>query len=257
MDTINQNARVVGNILLDAGGMLMSSGANTNRVRITMTRIAQGLGFDIELFISHRALMLTIIEKNEQLFFSKLKRISTQKINFLVLSGISHLSWNITEKNMNLKEIQDELLRLKSLPSYPRFLVLILVSLAGSAFCNIIGGGWIEMLVTFVATSIGLFTRQWFILKKFNPYLCVFFASFAASLIAGLSELFQIGGQPDKAFATSVLFLVPGVPLINSVSDLLEGNIQNGLVRGVNGVLIFFSIAFGIFAVKMVFNFSF
>ena len=71
------------------------------------------------------------------------------------------------EKNMNLKEIQDELLRLKSLPSYPRLLVLTLVSLAGSAFCNIIGGGWIEMLVTFVATSIGLFTRQWFILKKY------------------------------------------------------------------------------------------
>ncbi len=255
MNTLKEDAQAVGNVLLEVGSVLMSSGANTNRVRITLTRIARGLGYGIELLITHRALMLTIFDKNQQHFFSKLKRTSPHGVNFRIVSGISHLSWNVIENKMTVAEIWDEINRLKALPHYPRFVVLSLVALAGSAFCYIFGGGYVEMAVAFVATFAGLFVRQEATKMKFNPYMCVFFASFAASFIAGLSEYFHLGTQPDKAFATSVLFLVPGVPLINSVTDLLEGNLQNGIVRAMNGLIIAFSIAMGLFSVKMILNF--
>lgn len=255
MKTLKEDTQSVGNILLEIGALLMSSGASTNRIRITMERIAKGLGYGIELLITQRALMLTITEKDQQHFFSRMKRISPHGVNFRIVSGISHLSWNVMEQEWTVAQITEELHRLKSLPHYPRPVVLGLVGLAGSAFCNIFGGGSTEMTVAFVATVVGLFVRQEAMKKKFNPYLCVFFAAFAASLIAGLAEYFSIGLQPDKAFATSVLFLVPGVPLINSVTDLVDGNIQNGIVRAMNGLMIAFSIAMGLFAVKMILNF--
>ena len=255
MKILKEDAQSVGNILLEIGALLMSSGASTNRTRITMGRIAKGLGYGIELLITQRALMLTIIEKDQQHFFSRLKRISPHGVNFRIVSGISHLSWNVMEQHWTVSQISEEIQRLKSLPHYPRPIILGSVGLAGAGFCNIFGGGYVEMTVAFVATVAGLFIRQEAVKKKFNPYLCVFFASFTASLIAGLAEYFQIGMQPDKAFATSVLFLVPGVPLINSVTDLVDGNIQNGIVRAVNGLMIAFSIALGIFAVKMILNF--
>jgi uncharacterized membrane protein YjjP (DUF1212 family) len=255
MKFLKEDAQSVGNILLEIGALLMSSGASTNRTRITMNRIAKGLGYGIELLITQRALMLTIIEKDQQLFFSRLKRISPHGVNFRIVSGISHLSWNVMEQHWTVSQISEEIQRLKSLPHYPRPVILGAVGLAGAGFCNIFGGGYIEMTVAFVATVIGLFVRQEAVKKKFNPYLCVFFASFTASLVAGIAEFYHIGLQPDKAFATSVLFLVPGVPLINSVSDLVDGNIQNGIVRAVHGLMIAFSIALGIFAVKMIFNF--
>lgn len=255
MKILKEDAQSVGNILLEIGALLMSSGASTNRTRITMNRIAKGLGYGIELLITQRALMLTIIEKEQQHFFSRMKRISPHGVNFRILSGISHLSWNVMEQNWTVSQISEEVHRLKSLPHYPRPVILVAVGLAGAGFCNIFGGGYIEMTVAFVATVIGLFIRQEAVKKKFNPYLCVFFASFTASIVAGLAEYYHIGSQPDKAFATSVLFLVPGIPLINSVTDLVDGNIQNGIVRAVNGLMIAFSIALGIFAVKMIFNF--
>ena len=255
MKILKEDAQSVGNILLEIGSLLMSSGASTNRIRITMERIAKGLGYGIELLITHRALMLTINEKNQEHFFSRLKRTSPHGVNFRIVSGISHLSWNVMEQNWTVAQISEEIQRLKSLPHYPRLVILGLVGMAGAAFCNIFGGGHIEMVVAFVATVFGLFVRQEAMKKKFNPYLCVFFAAFAATLIAGLAEHFQIGLQPDKAIATSVLFLVPGVPLINSVTDLMDGNIQNGMVRAMNGLMIAFSIAMGLFAVKMILNF--
>jgi uncharacterized membrane protein YjjP (DUF1212 family) len=101
----------------------------------------------------------------------------------------------------------------------------------------------------------GLFVRQEALKVKFNPYVCVYFAAFSASFMAGMAEHFQIGADPEKAFATSVLFLVPGVPLINSVTDMMDGNIQNGMVRAMNGLMISFAIAMGIFSVKMILTF--
>ncbi len=253
--TLNEDSQLVGNILLETGTMLMSSGANSNRIRVTLERIANGLGYKTELLITHRALMLTIIEKDQQHFFSRLKRTSPHGVNFRIVSGISHLSWNVLEQNWTVAQIEEELHRLKSLPHYPRLVILGLVGMAGAAFCRLFGGGYVEMTVAFVATVIGLFVRQEATRVKFNPYLCVYFAAFTASFIAGVAEYFHIGLQPDKAFATSVLFLVPGVPLINSVTDLLEGNLQNGIIRGINGLIIAFSIAMGLFSVRMILHF--
>lgn len=255
MNLISKETQHAGNVLLDIGAALMSSGASTHRTRITLERIAKGFGFGIELFISNRALMLTVIEKENQHFFSRLKRISPHGVNFRVVSGISHASWNVLENNWTVSQLEQELIRLKALPHYPRILVLVMVGIAGSAFCNIFGGGIPEMLVAFIATFIGLFVRQESLKKSFNPYLSVYFAAFAASFIAVLAEYFKIGTQPDTAIATSVLFLVPGIPLINSVTDLLDGNIQNGWVRAINGLMIAFSIAMGIFTVRMILNF--
>lgn len=250
MKTVKEDAQSVGNILIEIGALLMSSGANSNRIRVTMERIANGLGYKTELLITHRALMLTIIEKDQNHFFSRLKRTSPHGVNFRVVSGISHLSWNVLEQNWTVAQISDEVNRLKALPHYPRLIILGLVGMAGAAFCRIFGGSYIEMMVAFVATVAGLFVRQEAMKMKFNPYICVYFASLTASFIAGLAEIYQIGAQPDKAFATSVLFLVPGVPLINSVTDLLEGNLQNGIIRGINGLIIAFSIAMGLFTVR-------
>ena len=252
---LNEDSQLVGNILLETGAMLMSSGANSNRIRVTLERIANGLGYKTELLITHRALMLTIIEKDQQHFFSRLKRTSPHGVNFRIVSGISHMSWNVLEQNWTIAQIEEELHRLKSLPHYPRLVILGLVGMAGAAFCRLFGGGYVEMTVAFVATVFGLFVRQEATRVKFNPYLCVYFAAFTASFIAGIAEYFHIGLQPDKAFATSVLFLVPGVPLINSVTDLLEGNLQNGIIRGINGLIIAFSIAMGLFSVRMILHF--
>lgn len=255
LKNLNEDSQSVGTILLETGALLMSSGASTHRTRVTLERMAKGLGYGIELLITHRALMLTIIEKDQQHFFSRLKRTSPHGVNFRIVSGISHLSWYVMEQGWTIAQIAEELQRLKALPHYPRLVVLGLVGLAGAAFCRIFGGGYIEMIVAFVATVAGLFVRQEAMRVKFNPYLCVFFAAFTASLIAGLAEHFHFGAEPDKAFATSVLFLVPGVPLINSVTDLMDGNIQNGMVRAMNGLMIAFSIAMGLYSAKMILNF--
>ncbi len=241
-------------LLLEVGSLLMSAGANTSRIRTTIMRIANAYEYSAELLITHRALMLTVYDDEKDYFFSRLKRTSPHAANFKIVSGISRMSWSIVEERWSLEKVQEEIERLKQLPHYHRLVTLLMVSLAGASFCRLFGGNWFEMLVAFIATFAGLFVKQEATRKSFNPYLCIFFASFVSSMISGLVVWQKIGLHPDYAFATSVLYLIPGIPLINSLSDLLDGNIMNGIVRGINGLTIAFAIALGMLGAILIYN---
>jgi uncharacterized membrane protein YjjP (DUF1212 family) len=253
MNDAYRNIKEAEEMLLNVGTLLMSSGASTGRVRNTVNRIADALGYNIELLITNRSLMLKVIDEGEH-FIASLKRTSPHGVNFRVVSGISRMSWRVVEENWSIARINTELDRLVALPHYPRLIILPAVALAGSSFCALFGGKGIELVVTFVATFVGLFVRQEALKKRFNPFVSIFFAAFAASLLSGLSVKLGFGSSPDLAFATSVLFLVPGVPLINSFTDMIDGNILNGIVRGIHGLIIALAIALGLLCAKFLFN---
>jgi uncharacterized membrane protein YjjP (DUF1212 family) len=245
----------IGQTLLRIGSLLMSSGATTHRIRNTIDRISNSFGYNAEMLITNRALTLSLSSENNEECFNSLKRTSPHGVNYRIVSGISRMSWRVVNEKWNLDQIKKELDRLTFLPHYPRLLVLTLVGLSGASFCRLFGGNFPEMLITFIATFAGLFIRQESTKLEFNPYLCVFFASLTASLISGLFRKFGIGNNMEHAFSASVLFLVPGVPLINSFSDLIDGNILNGIVRGVNGLLISFAIALGLLGAMLIYGF--
>lgn len=244
-----------GSLLLEVGNLLMCSGASTARVRMTINRISEALGYTTNLFITHRALMLTIGDANREQFLSSLKRVAPHGANFKVISGISRMSWRIVEDQWTLEQIKVELERLKALPHYPRLIVLLVVGLAGAGFCRLFGGTYIEMMVTFAASFVGLFVRQEATAKHFNQYLCIFFAAFVASFIAGSFKKFGLNMELEHAFATSVLFLVPGIPLINTFSDIIDGNILNGVIRGVHGLMVAVAISLGMLATILIYHF--
>ncbi|WP_321320086.1 threonine/serine exporter family protein [Labilibaculum sp.] len=241
-------------ILLEVGALLMETGANTFRIRVTVMRIASAFGYHAELLITHRALMLTINNEESDQFFSRLMQTSAHRVNFKIVSGLSRMSWHIAEENWNLDMVRNEIDRLKTVSHYPRIVTLLMVALAGASFCRIFGGESIEMLIAFAATFVGLFVRQEAAKREFNPYLCIFSAAFVSSVISGAAVYLNIGNNPEYAFATSVLYLIPGIPFINSLLDLLDGNIINGVVRGINGLTIALSIALGLLGAILIYN---
>ena len=249
-----EEIKKVESMLLKVGTLLMSSGASTGRIRTTVNRIAAAIGYNVELLITNRTLMLRVSDEEISDFVASLKRTSPHGVNFLLVSGISRMSWRVVEENWTVDQINKDLERLVALPHYPRLIVLLLVSLAGTSFCRLFGGEGVELLVAFIATFFGLFIRQETVKKGFNPYLCVGFAAFAASLVSGMGVVLGLGKAPETAFATSVLFLVPGVPLINSFTDLIDGNLLNGITRGVHGMIIAFAIALGLMGAMIIYN---
>ena len=253
--TQDHDIKILGATLFDIASMLMVSGASTVRIRTTIDRVANAYGYTPYMLISQRTIMLSIYNDADECVFSSLKRTPPHGINFTVISGISRMSWLIVEEKWDLQKITDDLNRIRALTHYPRLVTLFFTGLAGAAFCRLAGGGIADAATVLLASFVGLFVRQVAHKYNFNAYVCVYFAAFTASLIAGALVKLDPGTKHEFAFATSVLFLIPGVPLINAFSDMIDGNLQNGLIRGLNGFIISFSIALGLLTSMAIYRF--
>jgi uncharacterized membrane protein YjjP (DUF1212 family) len=129
---------------------------------------------------------------------------------------------------------------------YDRWITATMVGLACAAFSQLFGGDWVVFGLTFLASAVAFLVRYSLTLRHFNQLLVVGATATVASLLAGVGVLLDWGNQPTITLAASVLLLVPGVPLINAVEDLLEGYMITGVARGASGALISLSIASGL-----------
>jgi uncharacterized membrane protein YjjP (DUF1212 family) len=238
--------KVLGALLLDVGVSLLKSGASCSRIRITMARFAFAYHYVPHITIGPKSVSLTLNDENGISVFNGIRSTPFQGVDFRIISGVSRLSWKAAKLKLPVEELKIELAKLHDVKQYPRILVLCFVSLAGAAFCYTFGGSPIEMLITFGATFFGLFVRQQLMKFRLNPYICTYFAALVATLFAGAFHKAGLTIALDHSFSTSVLFLIPGVPLINSFTDIIDGNLLNGLVRGLNALIYALAIAVGL-----------
>ena len=108
------------------------------------------------------------------------------------------------------------------------------------------------MGLVFFATLAGFSVRQGMIKKQVNHLVTFTTSAFVASLLTGLGYVFHLGHTPEIAMASSVLYLIPGVPLINSFLDILQGHILTGIARLVNAFSLIVCIAIGLFCSMLI-----
>jgi uncharacterized membrane protein YjjP (DUF1212 family) len=247
-------ASELGDFLLRAGTALIKAGAGSNRVVTNVTRLATAYGYKVEVNPGTRFITISLFSEQENIFTGTRSMPSLPGVNFSVISAVSQLSWDITEKNIDLPGARKVLDSAIQLPDYSRAVILLMVGLAGAGFCFTFGGRAVEMGIAFVATVAGLFLRQELNRKKYNTYLVSYVSAVFASLVIGVFWKAGIASKLDHAFATSILFLIPGVPLINSFIDLMDGFIMNGIDRGISSLMHAFAIAGGLATVLYIFN---
>lgn len=238
--------RDVIDLALWAGQMLLQHGARAQRVEETVHHLGTGLGCDwLDILVSPNGIMLTTSSGQE--FRTKIRRIKRMGVNMSVAAEINALSRRVEAEALDRHQVRVELERIDKMAlPYNRWLVVGMVGLACAALSRLFGADWVIFGVTFVAAAAAMWVRQELTRHFFNPFLVTAATAFAAGILASLPTLFSWGAQPQLALASSVLLLVPGVPLITAAQDLLEGHLVTGLARGLSGSLISLAIALGL-----------
>ena len=243
------------NLISEIAVLLMRSGANTKRVIDNLNRFAAALDLKSYALISHKSIIITLISRsNPHLSCTNVKQIPAYSFNFYILAEISRLSWLVNEEDWNLKQIVTAIDKIKAQKQYSYQLTALAVSLAGASFAKLFGGDWQSMLITFIATYFGMYIGKLAQKIHLNYYLKSYLASLTASSIASIGILIHFGNKPNVALATSILFLVPGVALINSFNDLYNNHILNGTVRFISGLMTVLFIGLGLITAMVLFN---
>lgn len=233
-------------LILDMSTLLLSSGAHCGRINRNVQRFADTWHFRIDLFISFTGVSVTVVDMNNpENKATRNRQATTHGVHYGILTEISLLSWKAYEEKMSIDEVEKLLSDIHYTPRHNKWTIRLGIGFACAALCILAGGDWINGSISFVAATTGLIVRQQVMAWKFNAMIAILLSAFVTTMISGMDMLYHIGQSPEKTIATSVLFLIPGVPLINSVIDLFEGYIPTALARGMFGGFVLLCIAVG------------
>lgn len=240
--------REFADMALDVSTSLLESGAHCERINRNIQRIAQSANYNVEMLISFTAISISVTDKdNPENTITGNKGIKHHGAHFGVLTDTSLLTWKLADGEISLEELRIHLHSLKTVSKHSRWLVRLSIGIACGCLCLLTGGNWTDALFALFASIIGLIVRQEMIKVGFNLMVSILCSAFVTTTISGLNVLYTLGAAPETSIATAVLFLIPGVPLINSIIDLLEGYIPTGIARGAFGAFILLCIAVGMF----------
>ncbi|ADT88185.1 hypothetical protein VFA_000183 [Vibrio furnissii CIP 102972] len=230
--------------------MLLAHGAESTLVGDIMRRIGLASGMsEVEVSLSASSLVVTTVYQEHCI--TTTRRCPDRGINMRVVTQIQRICI-MMEKRLLDHELAQKKLNKINPERYNRWLVVLMIGLSCSAFSRLAGGDWTVFAITFVASSVGMFVRQEIGHRHFNPLLNFAATAFVTSVISAQAVIYHLGNKPTIVMASSVLMLVPGFPLINSVADMLKGYINMGIARFVMASLLTLATCLGIIAAMSV-----
>lgn len=241
-----EELRDIIDLCLWAGQLLLQHGATSRQVETSVHLLGTSLGCDwLDVIVAPDALTVTVISGPE--FRTKVRRVISASVDLTMVAAVSALPERVVSGELDRLSLRAELRQISdAAPHYNRWVIVALVGLACAGFSRLFGGDWITFAVTWVAASLAMTVRQELSRQIFNPLIMTTVTAFAAGLIAGIAGLLRLNAEPQIAVASAVLLLVPGLPLVNSAADLINGYLTTGIARGFSGLLIVLCIALGL-----------
>ncbi len=196
---------------------------------------------------------MTIYKQNKFKTRTLARTVRDKGTNFETISEISILSWDVLENGISISEIKSKLEQIKQRKIYSNSQLYFWAPFASVALCILFDGDWIQALIVYISTFTGFYARRTLILKNYNHLLSFFIASTISTLIIHFIGLF-FHIQVEQALIVSILYLIPGVVMINSFIDYLEGYFESGTARFIFSSMAILMIAFGFFTSNMIFK---
>jgi uncharacterized membrane protein YjjP (DUF1212 family) len=261
----NQDPHRGQDLLVDAldcvlrfGTLMLRAGNTAFRVRQWMIALASKVGIDA--LAVHVALGgMTATAYSRGLRVTLATEVAPLGVNAWQIAALERLAQS-AERGIAPRVVMARLDAIEAAP--PLHSSVLMTAAAGTAcaaFSYLNGGGILEVLASLIGGAIGQAVRLVLSRRRINLYAvtaaCAVVASSSYYLISSLfAEAGMTPPQHAAGFISSVLFLVPGFPLVASLLDLLAHQTFAGISRLAYGVTLLLAAAFGVSLVSYVFG---
>lgn len=237
---LSEKAALIGRV----GLMFLASGAGAYRVRAAMNKLSRGLGITCNAGIGLKSVEFTCIDGKETYtaaLSNKSTGVNTDRLNNLELfcDGFGERSgrYSLDAFHRMLDTIE------KSGNTYKLWQLCIASGAACSSFAFLLGAGSLEMLCTFFAAALGFMVRKMLISRQItlfaNTGAAVLTSCFVYIVLVKLITLpFDLPMDYQAGYICSMLFVIPGFPLITGGIDLAKLDLRSGIERITYAILV-------------------
>lgn len=254
MNTSSLDVKDVCLFLSDYAAWLCGCGATCIRMEKNVYRMAEAFDVKVDMSIMPSHVTMTGWAGDGLESFTLVRTVCRQAISFNMNTRLSKLSWDVADGRCGLDEAVSRFERIKCTEPANKWMVLVLVALANASFCRLFGGDPVSMFVVFVSTLCGYRIKQMMLGNGMDVRFVFVCSSFFSSVLSAGCHLFGWGDTPQVALGSSVLYLVPGIPYINSVSDMLDGHYLCAFSRLMNGVVLTACLSLGLICGLLILN---
>ena len=244
--TSDPTPRQLCDFLAEYASCLFGSGATCIRLEKNVTRMAERAGMAGQLSILPRHIHVSVRDRAAGDCATQLVTTAERPVSFDINTRLSRLSWDYADGKIDFVGMMGRFREIVASPGSNPWAVLVLASLANAAFCRLFGGDFVAMAVVFVATLAGFSLKQTMAERHIDVRLIFVVCSFVSAVLAASDGLFGLGSTPDIALGTSILYLVPGIPFINSFSDMLDRHYICAFGRMMNAVMLTACLSIGL-----------
>ena len=238
------NADSCRDVSVDRADWLFSSGCTCIRLEKNVGRMARRMGMDVAMSIFPRHIQLSL-QKDERVF-TYIATIHERCVSFDLNTRLSKLSWDMADGKLTFGEVCRKFDEIVHTSSANKWLVLLLASCANASFCRLFGGDAVAMCVVFLSTFAGILIKQLLAERHVDFRVTVMLCAFISTVLASADGLFGLGSTPQLTIGTSVLYLVPGIPFINSFCDMIDRHYICAFGRAMNAVVITGCLSLGL-----------
>lgn len=242
-------------IILKAGKILLSSGAEISRTEDTMNYIARAMNFkDLEAYVSNRGIFATV-KKADGTEITRICNVPEVDINLSKIESVNALSRRVTQKNITIEEIESELNQIDTMSDYSFFWRLVAYTLGASGFSYAIGSSITDSII---AGIIGLVLGIYLCTIKCilsSDVLITILGSILIALLGNLFIHFELGSNLSVILLGAMIDIVPGVPFVNAIREYSQNNYNTGITLMMGALLTCISMAVGVAVVQsLLFN---
>lgn len=236
--------------LLRFGVTMLRAGNTAARTHEWIEVVSRKLTFEsVSISQSLDSLIVTVRRSGE--WITVMREIGPPAVNVSRIGDLEQLAKTV-EVGSTPRDIADKLAKIESEPpAYSAWSIAVAVGVASGGFAFINGAAAVELIAAAVAGATGQWFRTWLLRNRYNQYgaaaLTALTASGAYVLLVALMRNagLEIANFP-AGFMASVLFLVPGFPLVGGLFDLLQYKTVAGVSRLAYGTMILLAVALGL-----------
>jgi uncharacterized membrane protein YjjP (DUF1212 family) len=236
--------------LLALACAMVRRGNTASRTRDWLIVLAQKMGFDaVSVNVSIDA--VSISAGRSGTFTTGMREVGPPAVDTSRIIALEQIAKNATI-GVSPDEIAIQLANLETRTHlYSRLAICIAMGVASGAFAFLNGAAALEAGAAAVGGSIGQWLRSHLSRRHFNQYGSAALSAAAATgsyvLVAALLSHYGLTfAHYPAGFIGSVLFLVPGFPLIAALFDLLQYQTLAAVSRFIYGAMILLAVAFGV-----------
>ena len=227
------------------GYELATAGAETFRIEETMRRVLAAYGIECETFAIPNCVMVSLEADNGKPLMV-MKRVGFHGNDLDAVERLNALSRRICAETPDPAVAAQWLEETSAARrAYPIPVYYLGNFLAAAGFCPVFGGTLRDSLwAGLLGLIIGFVTRRMDKLEA-NPFFSTIAAAFAMAVPAYLAAAFGLVDYVDAVIIGSLMILVPGLLITNSMRDIIYGDTNSGMFRIVQVVLMAMAIALG------------